>query len=44
MTVVRPLDRMEEADLVRASTMQSPGAAPGRAARTSAKRWIRKTE
>ena len=44
MTVVRPLDRMEEADLVRASTMQSPGSAPGRAARTSAKRWIRKTE
>ena len=44
MTVVRPLDRMEEADLDRASTMQSPGSAPGRAVRTSSNRWIRNTE
>ena len=44
MTVVSPLDRMEEADLHSASTMQSAGEAPGRSARTSAKRWMRKTE
>ena len=44
MTVVRPLDRIDPVDLHRASTMQSSALASGRAARHSAKRWMRNTE